>query len=580
VQTIVYEKNREILIEKNPFLALTFSFFSNEHTHQNQDVFDKDPSDTAEVVFVLGIGDGSYYKRIKSFLSKDKKRRVFFWETNLHVLDLFLYSDHAELMLKDPQVVIRYVSKEEEWVNVIRQALLLCPSDKVDFIPSSRFKILMPERIEHIKYTIFTEATLIFSSIKEILYPLPIAKNILTNYRTLSIASYVNQLENSFEGIPFIICGAGPSLDTCIEDLKNLSSRAVIVAVGSACAALSNKGIIPHICMAADPNEEEVYRFKESQVFSVPFFFSPRVHRGVFNLLSSDLGFMSCGIGGDLELWMEKNKDLTLPHIGVDLPRESLSITTMAISLARMMGASSIILSGVDLAFIESERYAQGVHISSYPQQSVSSASSHQLITATSIDGRPVSSLVHWMMEASAIAQFAKKYSDISFYNTSTVGLPIDGVTNKTLMEIFLGSSFICYDIRGKIHSLMQIYKVHQDDMELNHEKILLESLLRVKDLVTVVLQDLKSSQKYLLEYGSLMPSVKTDLAIMEIKEELSFDLLFSYMLTAIETTILREYLISDNPSLDEKSLLLDREIVRWTHISKTVQRYLEFLLG
>jgi hypothetical protein len=51
-----------------------------------------------------------------------------------------------------------------------------------------------------------------------------------------------------------------------------------------------------------------------------------------------------------------------MSHIsGSDLAKESLSITTMALSLARQLGGAPIILCGVDLAYVSNERYATGV---------------------------------------------------------------------------------------------------------------------------------------------------------------------------------------------------------------------------
>ena len=578
MQISTYESNRAALIERYPSLAFCFSFFFHEEDCCIQDSFILDPDEGAEVVFILGIDGGFYDQRIKPFLSASKSRRAFFWETDLQALNTFLYSDYAHEMIDDPQVIIRYVAQQEDWDDIIRESICQAPSEKVQFIPSERFQKQDRALLERIEKTIFTEAILIFSYTNEVLFSSHIAKNIITNYRYLSQLSHINRLGKVFEDIPFIICGAGPSLDAEITALKQLQSRALIIAVGSACAALSNRGVFPHVCMAVDPNEEEWDRFKQSQVFCVPFFFSPRVYKGVFDVILPDLGLISCGMGGSIEQWIEDRLGLDIPHIGSDLAKESLSITTMALSLARQLGGAPIILCGVDLAYVSNERYATGV-VSASSYLSVDHARkskncSQRIVSLPNAEGTMVDSSVHWTLELSAISQFVEKYPDVKFYSTSLKGLAIKGVINQRLVEIFSQLPPNHYDIRGKLHALMQMNKVFSET-DLSYESCLLDSLYNVRRLTKEIVDDLKFFQK---QPSDTLTSAKRDLALMDLQEEVAYKILFAHMHIALETTILRNYIPIANTKGEERELFFFAEINRWNHISSSCQKYIDLI--
>ena len=111
---------------------------------------------------------------------------------------------------------------------------------------------------------------------------------------------YANNLKGVFGGFPAIIVGAGPSLEYCIEDLKELKNRAFIIAGGSAVSALSKWGIEPHLIVAVDPNEEGRERFKKNYFFEVPLIYSLRTFPEVLTLSNPRLGYLRSFLSNDL----------------------------------------------------------------------------------------------------------------------------------------------------------------------------------------------------------------------------------------------------------------------------------------
>ena len=60
-------------------------------------------------------------------------------------------------------------------------------------------------------------------------------------------------MKGEFPDIPFVLVGAGPSLDESIEFLKSVQDKAIIISSNSPYRKLINSGIRPHMVVTADP---------------------------------------------------------------------------------------------------------------------------------------------------------------------------------------------------------------------------------------------------------------------------------------------------------------------------------------
>jgi len=80
----------------------------------------------------------------------------------------------------------------------------------------------------------------------------------------------VGELKDKFQDIPFILVGAGPSLDESIDFLKQVQNKAIIVTSNSPFRKLINSGIRPHLVVTADPMEPTLAGFKNVDLGDVP----------------------------------------------------------------------------------------------------------------------------------------------------------------------------------------------------------------------------------------------------------------------------------------------------------------------
>lgn len=78
-------------------------------------------------------------------------------------------------------------------------------------------------------------------------------ENTLLNLKHMAYAPDIGKLKDEFQDVPFILVGAGPSLDESIDFLRFAQDKAIIVTTNSPLRKLLNSGIKPHLVVTADP---------------------------------------------------------------------------------------------------------------------------------------------------------------------------------------------------------------------------------------------------------------------------------------------------------------------------------------
>ena len=80
-----------------------------------------------------------------------------------------------------------------------------------------------------------------------------IQENTFKNLPYLANSPDIGDLKGGLEDVPFVLVGAGSSLDESIDFLKEVQDKAIIVASNSPYRKLINNGIRPHLVVTADP---------------------------------------------------------------------------------------------------------------------------------------------------------------------------------------------------------------------------------------------------------------------------------------------------------------------------------------
>lgn len=578
----IKEKNAALLYEKYPEIAFQYSCTSFEKKY-SEEVEDDSlvwrqslPLDHIDTLYIYGLASVAYYRVMKDWLREKKERALIFLENELEEIDTFLEKEEAEELLLDPQVSLFYVATPSAWEVVLEECTIAFPSDRIELSASAKYRKKHPKKVASIRLRLLRKAALVHSLLSEALHYHVLTNNLSSSFSHLSNSSYVNELKGAFKNVPAIICGAGPSLNSVTEELKDLTSNALIFGGGSAITALANLGVRAHINVALDPNDEEYVRLKPSQAFGVPFFYASRINQGVFDALSSPLGYMSTDTGGTLESWVEEKLSLNAPYIGADLSSEALSVTTIAVSLAHLMGCNPILFCGVDLAYTGMKRYSDGVMTSSSVKSDAlkrESKAMEKMVLRKDRHGKKIYTLVKWIMEASCLAQFATTHPETEFFKCTDAGLEIPGVPYKNFSEVMSTAGKNCFDLRGRLHAKMQETLIVPSVPIASLMLELLESLERAAAYVKEIVKEVQELQNHIDEPDYPLISARRSVYEMDLQDEMCYSALLCVAPSALERLLARRFWNSgDEASAEYRHCTAEKELCKWKQILQIIK--------
>lgn len=449
-----------------------------------------------EAIYIYGLGLGYYYFPFKEWLAEDKERDLIFIEENLSVLKAFLEMEHAGEILAHPQVHIRFNLDKKRLTSFVQECAHSFPVEKIGVIALGSYKKQFRSRFYNLRLKLHRQTTVEHALFHENRYYNHFFDNFIPNFYRMESSFDGNGLKDAFKGIPAIVCGAGPSLEGDLPVLKSLQEKALIFAGGSTITALSNKGVIPHFGIAYDPNEEELKRFMAASAFEIPILYASRLHPGIFNTCNGSSGYLHTQTGGWAEYWMEDKLGLDQESLQMGFTMEAISVTTAALQLACTYGCNPIILLGVDLAFTNNQAYASGVVTSSsagFDKRKKEVRASEKLLSRKDIYGKPILTLVKWVMESATIGTFVKNNPDFNFINATSGGLGFKGVLNQPLHEIPISNA---YDLYGMVHNAIQNHPLPIPPGKVEEQfSLLRESLEKAESYISIALEELNKAK-------------------------------------------------------------------------------------
>ncbi|MEM8727341.1 MAG: 6-hydroxymethylpterin diphosphokinase MptE-like protein [Chlamydiota bacterium] len=485
--------NLSFLLRIDEAVTLPFPLHRNRRDREVKEVIEPLKLETLEAVYIYGLGLGYYYFPFREWLSADKERDLIFIEEQLSVLRAFLSTEHAEEIVAHPQVHIRFNLDTKRLSTFLNECARSFPVERMAVIALASYKKHYRSRFYRLRLKLHRQTTVEHALFHENRYYNHFIDNFIPNFRRLESSFDGNGLKDTFKGIPAIVCGAGPSLANDIETLRSLQENALIFACGSAITALSNHRIIPHFGVAYDPNEEEVKRFMAASSFETPILYASRLHPGIFNTCNGPSGYLHTQTGGWAEYWMEDKLGLDQEPLQLGFTMEALSVTTGGLQLARTYGCNPIILLGVDLAFTTSRAYTSGVVTSDsagLEKRKEDVRCSERLLYRKDIYGRPIATLVKWVMESATISTFVKNHSEVSFINASSGGLGFKNIANTPLAEIPFPDA---YDLYGMVHQAIEMHPLPIPPGKVEQQLILLrKSLEEAESYIAIAFEELE----------------------------------------------------------------------------------------
>lgn len=511
-----------------------------------------------EILYCYGIGLGYCYPLLKEWLKQESGKRLVFLEDDLGALATFLQTEISEEILADPQVVLRYV---QDWASELETLAQTFPYTHVETTALPSYAKREKQKISKMRLQLLRKSSSYHALFSEALFSPKLLENLAINLRRLPSSFYANGMRGRYKDLPAIICGAGPSLKTAIPRLKSLENRALIFAGGSAIAALSNQGVLPHFCMALDPNPEEMERLQAASTFELPLLFASRLNPDTFLTQNGPTGYLKSDTGGVFETWIEEKLSILGEAVGPDLGGEAFSVTTLAVAFAYLLGCNPIVLAGVDLAYTGMQRYAEGVmaqNTLSIKTLKTDKRATDRLLRRKGRQGKMVYTLVKWVMESSALSAYAKAHPDCKFLSATEGGIGFSDIEFMSLDEIVQRHCTQAYDLRAKIHSDIQTLKMGYITLG-QIDSLYAELRLSLKwmlNLCEEILQELPR------------PSAKKIVLEMDLQEEMAYKPLLEIPLLALDR-LLERYAHASS---------FDRDKIKWQRVKQIIEEQLKVL--
>lgn len=592
----IFRQNYEIFLTRFPKLALlslefdhSFTLFHTSKGSLNlrkdketiHDESEKDHFQKAleikeiDVLYIYGLGLGYAYYFLKEWLEADDSRDLVFLEDDPGIIVSFLRTELASRILEDRQVHIYFVDNIEENAKELSDFF---PVRKVEVTALPFYLQTKKEKFEQLKLQIFRKTVLSESIFLDRLHSYVPFRNLLFNLRHFTYSFLTNSFVGAFEKVPAVVCGAGPSLEQSIETLRNLGTRAIVIAGGSTLASLSHYGIRPHFGVLIDPNLEEYHRMRSNWNFEIPLLYATRVCPEVFDMMNAKLGYIRAGIGGMGELWMDEEFHIQDRLLGASLNDESISVTTISVSLAHEFGCDPIIMTGIDMAFTGKKQYAEGVQ--GYKSISVKDLERKKLVENRIFQKKDrndneIYTSVKWLMESSCLSAFAKSHPEKTFLNATQGGIGIEGIEYMPLDEIAKKYLTKEVDFLSWIDSLIRQTQVQVTKEEVSNQiATLYTGIQKVDELTSLILSEIRDAQKDPSSIEIPYESGKMILAQMDLQEEDTYLILLSDLPQILEQFLQRK---KKHPSETKEDHLKDLEN-KWSWFHRIVHKYLQIL--
>lgn len=334
-----------------------------------------------EVLYIIGVGDASFYAAAQNWLGPD--HRLVILAEEVGVMRWLLDNPIAG----DPYVEIHPLSVDEENDSLYHWLAHRYGLSSIEVAITPGYKG------EEVTHRLFGDAARARATYGEHLdFGRPFFQNFWPNSRLFPECFDAQALFGAYAGVPAVICGAGPSLDPTALD----HDRALILAGGSAL-----KQVRPHFGAAIDPNPIEADILAASLDPEVPLFFNSRLNHSALKNHQGPKLYVS-GSSYEAGPWLDAQLDVA--PSGVE---EGINVITFLTSIAEKLGCNPIVFHGVDLCTREAPPPGSFLDFD--------------------VRMRPVYTTHEWQSAAAWLGAFAEAHPETTFLNASE-GIAIPGV--------------------------------------------------------------------------------------------------------------------------------------------------------
>lgn len=245
-------------------------------------------------------------------------------------------------------------------------------------------------------------------------------ENTFQNLPHMAQSPDVGEMKGEFPDIPFVLVGAGPSLDESIDFLKSVQDKAIIITSNSPYRKLINSGIRPHMVVTADPMPPTLAGFEGVNLDDVPLVCPFSAYPEIVQRFS-----------GRILSWCTYNPivDLVKSYMGQKpgtIIMEQGTVSGCVLDLSKLFGCRKVLFVGQDMAVRDDGRYY--TDDSSYADSGAhySHSSTGQRLAGNTQEKVLVEQRLFVYLKT--FEQFiAKKDSSVEYRNLARTGVKIEG---------------------------------------------------------------------------------------------------------------------------------------------------------
>ncbi len=178
--------------------------------------------------------------------------------------------------------------------------------------------------------------------------------NSIRNVPAIVAGSDVRHLADAWRGVPAVIAAAGPSLDAVVPQLRDVHTRALLIACDTALRPLLVSGIAPHLVVGIDPSELNARHMQ----------FLPEC-TDIWLVSESALDRAATAPFDGRTFWFRVSNHEPWPwlnELALDIGQLDVwgSVLTAAFQVACLAGCDPIVIVGADLSYTGGRPYARG----------------------------------------------------------------------------------------------------------------------------------------------------------------------------------------------------------------------------
>ncbi len=431
------------LEKKNPLLAFGLLTGGKKEVTLSDFLL---PKKETVALYVVGLGKEDWQEKIIKWLKGDQRRKLYLIPESPYLLNFLKIEllDHPRMKLGGDVTSFAWDHLYDAWELMGGR---------------SEVKEELADAILGVELTL--------SLYRD--FGIPQLSNVITNLKKGEDAKRGEALAGKFQGIPAVICAAGPSLEKSLEEIKKVGDQAIIFGGGSALGPLARASIPIHFMVAIDP-EPPAERFFRQTYFETPLFYQNQV---ASTLLNTHQGPKLClGESGSflLEKWLTEGLHLSSSDAG-------WNVSTFATYIATLLGCNPIYFVGMDLSVSKEASYVAGV-------EGVDERKNP--IYLTDRFGNNVATRPDFLMAKKWLEEFAERHLETDFINASGGGLELEGIPYGDLK-----APSQTFDLSSKIHQT--VTQTPSLDVSLIEKKLyfLDQSLINTSEIIEKYLEGL-----------------------------------------------------------------------------------------